>query len=131
MAITRSRHVQTNEVVLDQADFFQGNGFDRVPGLTISSVAVQVFWNNQLQPWPLTDGTPVTNALAAAGYVYWNEIPGAAGFYSVRWRPTGTGYWRVVLTYATGTQTVCLDYDVIPESATVSETGLKAVFVKP
>lgn len=131
MAITRSRRVLANEAVLDQADFFQGNGFDRVAGLTILQVAAKLFWNNQLQVWPLADGSNVTNALVKSGSIYWNEIPGAAGFYNVRWRPTGVGFWRLVLTYAAGTQTVMLDYDVTTEPTATSETGLKASFTKP
>ncbi len=131
MVITRSRRVQTNDVVLDQVDIFQGNGYARVASLTISDVGAKLFWNNQLQPWAFVDGTSIPDTLVVSGYVFWNEIPGAPGFYNVRFRPQGTGYWRLVVTYLAGLQTTCVDYDVLPESATLSETGLRASFIKP
>lgn len=128
MAITRVRRIQTNEAVLDQADFFQGNGYDRVISLTPAAVALKVFQANQFQPWTLVDGSNVTDALVVSGYVYWNEIPGAAGFYSIRWRPTTAGFWRLALTYPAGTQTVLLDYDVYTPPTSPGETGLRASF---
>lgn len=131
MAITRVRRVQTNEVVLDQADFFQSGGFDRVSGLTTVSITAKLFWDNQVQPCVLVDGANVTNVLVAAGSVYWHEIPSASGYYSVRWRPAGTGFWRLVLSYAAGTQVQLFDYDVVSETTAISANGLKASFSKP
>lgn len=132
MVITRLRRVQTNETVLDQADILQGNGYDRVTGLTTSDLTVKVFWNNALQSsWVLADGATIPDALVVSGTVYWHGVPSAAGFYSVRWRPTGTGFWRIELAYATGSQRLILDYDVTPQPASPMETGLRASFSKP
>lgn len=130
MATTRGRLVQINQVILDQADFFQLDGFTRVVGLQPSDLTLQLFFQNQLQPWPLIIGSGVTDALVKSGSVYWNEVPGSPGIYNVRFRPNTTGYWRLLITYAAGTQIMGQDYDVVTQTPVV-ESGLKASFVKP
>lgn len=111
-----SRLTPNNLVVFDQADFFEGNGFTRLTGLVVGQLGSGLFFNNVLQPWPLVSGSLVTDALAVSAKVYWTEIPSAPGYYSVRFRPNGVGYWRLVLTYAAGTQTLIFDHDVIGAS---------------
>lgn len=130
MPTTRGRLVQINQVIIDQADFFQPDGFTRVTGLGVASVTHQLFYNNVLQPWPLLLGTGVTDALVKAGSVYWNEIQGLPGMYNVRFRPNAVGYWRLLITYAPGEQIMGQDYDVVAQVPVV-ESGLKASFVKP
>lgn len=129
MATTRGRVVQANQVVLDQVDFFQPDGFTRVTGLVPASLVSQLFFSNTLQPWPLISGLGVTDTQIAAGFVYFNEFPGVPGFYSVRFRPNSLGYWRNLLTYTAGMQIAAQDFDVV-HSAPAMESGLNASFIK-
>ena len=129
MATTRGRLVQINQVILDQADFFQLDGFTRVPGLTPTDLTGQLFFNNLLQPWPLILGSGVSDALVKSGNVYWNEVSGSTGIYNVRFRPNAMGYWRLLITYPVGTQIMAQDFDVVSQIPLV-ESGLKASFVK-
>jgi len=130
MATTRGRVVQANQVVLDQVDFFQSNGFTRVVGLVPASLVSQIFYNNVLQPWPLVSGLGVMDAQVVSGWIYFNEVAGAPGFYNVRFRPNALGYWRNILTYPAGQQMGAQDYDVV-QSAPAMEQGLNASFIKP
>lgn len=130
MATTRGRLVQINQTILDQADFFQLDGYTRVVGLTVADLTSQVFYNNILMPWPLTNGTPVSNQQVTAGFLYVNEITGAPGNYSVRFRPNAAGYWRINLTYPAGTQILIQDFDVTAEPLQLTGGGMKASFTK-
>jgi hypothetical protein len=127
---TRVRRVFADQTVADQADFFQVDNYTRVTGLTISAVSVIVFWQNIVQPWPLVPGALVTDAQVTAGYIYFNEVVGTPGYYSIRWRPNGIGYWRVITNYPGGEQLSGTDYDVIPPLP-VGATGLTASFLAP
>jgi hypothetical protein len=132
MPTTRGRLVAPNQVVFDQADFFQSDGYTRVLGLTVSQVAIQVYLNNVLQGWTLVDGSAVTEAQIVSGKVYFSPISG--GPYSVRWRPNAIGYWRLILTYPAGSQILAQDYDVSTSTGTSgpsSSTGLQTSFIKP
>jgi hypothetical protein len=130
MATTRGRVVQANQVVLDQVDFFQPDGFTRVVGLIPASLVSQIFYNNTIQPWPLVSGLGVTDAQVTSGRVYFNEVPGSPGFYNVRFRPNALGFWRNLLTYPPGLQISAQDFDVV-QSLPTSEGGLHASFIKP
>jgi hypothetical protein len=130
MATTRGRIVQANQIVLDQVDFFQPDGFTRVVGLTPGQLVSQIFFNNTMQPWPLVAGLGVTDAQVAAGRVYFNEIPGSPGFYNVRFRPNAVGFWRNLLAYPAGTQDAAQDFDVIASTGAL-EAGIKSSFIKP
>jgi len=130
MATTRGRLVQTNQVILDQADFFQSDGFTRVLGLGVADLVAQVFFKNAPQPWALMLGNGVTDAQVKSGTVYWNEVPGSPGFYNVRFRPNAIGYWRLLITYTAGEQIMAQDYDVAAQ-VPLAESGLKASFTKP
>lgn len=130
MATTRGRLVTQNQVVYDQVDFFQSDGFTRVTGLTFSGVVLNVFFENVAQPWPLVNGLGVMDAQVASGQVYFNEVPGSPGFYNVRWRPNALGFWRLLITYVPGQQIEAQDYDVV-QSLPVVESGLSASFIKP
>jgi hypothetical protein len=130
MATTRGRLVQINQTILDQADFFALDGFTRVQGLTISDVVGQLFFLNQAQPWPLVTGIGVTDAQVVSGKVYFNEVQGSPGYYSIRWRPNALGYWRMSMTYPAGMQVLAQDFDV-GQAATPPASGVKASFTKP
>jgi hypothetical protein len=129
MATTRGRIVQANQVVLDQVDFFESDGFTRVTGLIVSSLVSQIFYNNTIQPWPLVSGLGVTDVQVAAGKVYFNEVPGNPGFYNVRFRPNALGFWRNLLTYPAGQQISAQDFDVV-QNAPATEQGLSASFIR-
>ncbi len=122
------RVVQANQTTILQADFFQGDGFTRVPGITKTQLSLDLFFNNALQVWPLVDGLTVTDAQIASGRVYFNEIASSPGYYSVRFRPDAVGYWRCILTYFTVPQIVACDVDVLPASSLVP--GTTASFIK-
>ena len=130
MATTRGRVVQANQVVFDQVDFFLSDGFTRVARLVPGNLEPQVFFNNSPQAWPIVAGNTVSDAQVNAGQLYFSEIPGLLGYYSLRFRPNALGYWRIVLTYPAGLQISAQDFDVV-QSAPAMESGLKASFVKP
>ena len=130
MATTRGRLVQINQTIIDQADFFEPNGFTRVIGLSITDLTHEIFFNNILQPWHLVDGSSVSDAAVVSGKVYWNEVPGSLGFYNVRFRPNAIGYWRNLVTYTAGTQIMAQDFDVVSQ-VPQAESGLRASFTKP
>ena len=130
MITTRARLVPHNQTVVDPVDFFQGDGFTRLTGVTPTGLALQVFFDNQIQPWPLQTGLSILDAQVASGTIYFNEIPGSPGFYSLRFRPDAVGYWRINLSYATGAQVIIHDFDVTGE-APAEERGLKSSFLRP
>lgn len=129
MPTTRGRQVYNNQVVYDQADFFQLDGYTRVSGLTPLNLTLEVYYNNALQPWSLIVGAGISDTQVISGHVYWDDT---GRIYGVRWRPSAVGYWRVLITYPQGAQILGQDYDVgsgtgiMPPSA-----GLKASFVGP
>lgn len=125
---TQGRLLRVNQTVIDQVDFFQVDGFTRVAGLTHVNLGARLFFDNALQPWTLGNGAGLTDQLVTAGGVYFHEITGAPGHYSVRFRPNAAGYWRLLLTYAAGQQIVAHDYDVVMEPSS-KQAGLKASFV--
>lgn len=128
---TRGRQVFINQTVLDQADYFQMDGFTRVVGLTPAQLVGEVFFNNTSQPWVLTDGSSIIDSAIMSGKLYVNELVGQPGHYSVRFRPNAVGYWRVLLTYTAGQQISAQDYDVLAQGGPPTDQGLKATFTKP
>lgn len=125
--ITRGeRRISIHQVVLDQADFFQNDGFTRRVGLTVADLTSQLFYNNVLLPWPLIDGVSVSDGHLKAGSLYFHEIVGTPGNYSLRLRPNTTGYWRVLVVYAAGQQILSRDYDISAEP--LPSGGLTASF---
>jgi hypothetical protein len=129
MLTSRGRVVPTSQVAFDQVDFFQGDGFTRVTGLTASVLSSQIFFSNVQQPWFLVPGLFVTDTQVASGAIYFNEIPSAPGFYTVRWRPNGVGYWRLLISYVAGLQIEVTDYDVVSNQSVAP--GLSASFIRP
>jgi len=127
-ATTRGRVVQANEVVLDQADFFAGDGFTRVVGLIPSDLVSTIFYENEAQPWPLLSGVGVTDEQVVSGNVYVHEVPGQPGYYNVRFRPNTLGYWRNLLSYPAGKQVLAQDFDV-KQSLPTGTGGLSASLI--
>lgn len=126
--IVRSRQVFHNELVLAQAEFFDSDNYTPLSGLTPSDLTCQVFFDNILQPWSLLLGAGVSDSLVTSGQVFWSEIPAAAGTYSVRFRPSGIGFWRVRLAYPTGEQLLSYEFDVLAKPHVT--TGLQTSFIK-
>lgn len=91
---------------------------------------MQIFYNNIAQPWPFIDGSTTSDAQVASGNVYWVEIPGSPGNYNVRFRPNAIGFWRLLITFVSGTQIMGQDYDVVSQ-VPLAESGLRASFTKP
>lgn len=127
--VTRGRLVRINETVYEQADFLDPDVFTRRAGLTLLDITSTLFFNNVLQPWTLTNGAPISDNLVTSGSVYFHEISGAPGYYSVRLRPNAAGYWRLVLSYAAGQQIVAQDY-VVTADVPQLQGGLTASFTK-
>ncbi len=117
------RLIPNNQTIVDFLDFFENDGFTRISG--ISPLQAQVFVNGVPQSWTTIDGTSVGDAQVVAGYVYWSEA--TTGFYSVRWRPSSVGFWRLSFTYSTVPQIVTLDYDVVTSNP--SQGGLNVSLV--
>lgn len=126
--VVYGRLIPINRVVIDQADIFAPDDFTRITGLTVADITTTLFYNNIAQPWPLITGVTVTDAQIAAGNVYFNEITGQPGFYSLRFRPNAVGFWRIALTYDAGSKALAFNYDIVPEMPLVA-SGLKASFV--
>lgn len=134
MATTRGRLVAANQVVYDQADFFQIDGFTRITGLVPANLTCQVFFNNALQSWPMVSGATVTDPQVVAGKVYWQEVGVSTGIYNVRFRPNAVGYWRLLITYPAGSQILAQDFDVTTAGINGTSgdgTGLITNFIKP
>ena len=127
---TRGREVFVNQLVHDQVDYFLLDGFTRATGLTVSDIALQIFFNNSPQNWNFLNGAAVSDSQVVAGNVYFHEVSGQPGIYNVRWRPTAVGYWRTLLTYTVGQQIMAQDFDVRAEQPKVA-AGLRASFSKP
>jgi len=131
MPITiRGEIVQANQVVLDQVDFFQSDNYTRVTGLIPSSLVSKIFYNNVQQSWPLISGLGIPDAHVTSGYIYFNEIPGNPGFYSIRFRPNAIGFWRNLLSYPAGQQIVAQGFDVIQNASAVGQ-GLSTSLINP
>jgi hypothetical protein len=126
--VVYGRLIPINRVVIDQADIFAPDDFTRITGLTIADLTATLFYNNLAQPWAFVDGSTVTDAQAASGNIYFNEIIGQPGFYSVRFRPNAVGFWRLCLSYDAGSRALSFGYDAVPEMPPVA-SGLKASFV--
>ena len=126
--VVYGRLIPINRVVIDQADIFAPDDFTRVVDLVVADLTATLFYNNVAQPWVFLTGVTVTDAQVAAGNIYFNQIIGQPGFYSVRFRPNAVGFWRLALSYTAGTRALALGFDVVPEIPMVA-SGLKASFV--
>ncbi len=126
MPTTRGRFVGPNEVIFDQADLFQSDGYTRASGVTVSAITLHLYYNNSLTNWTLADGSVISDAGVVSGRVYWSPLSG--GPYSIRWRPNAIGYWRLVINYPTSSQILAQDYDVVDLSSGAG--GFLATFVR-
>jgi hypothetical protein len=109
------RLISAGVLAYDQLDFFFPAGsVSRVAGIPVSGLQMQLFVNNQVLAWPLVDGTMVPDSGVSAGSVYFNEIPAAPGFYSIRFFPNRVGFFRLVFLNPSYSAEVEKEYDVLP-----------------
>jgi hypothetical protein len=91
-----SRLISAGVLAFDQIDIFlSGQAFVRMQGLTASAITVSAFVNNIALPWPLLDGSSTSDASISSGKFYFNEILGSSGYYSLRFFPDRTGFWKI------------------------------------
>jgi hypothetical protein len=126
------RLLSAGSLVRDQIDLYLPSGsINRIQGYALSGLSLALFFNNSPVAWPLADGTLVPDSSVSAGTVYFNEIQGSPGFYSVRFFPDAVGFWRIVLTAAPLQTERVLSYDVAPAGSFKSgQGGLIASFVE-
>lgn len=122
------RVLSVNNVVLEQVDFLQGDFYTRVHNLTVADLTLVAFFNNVPLVWPLTSGNGIGDAQVKTGFFYFSELS-IPGYYGLRFRPNAIGFWRVVVNYPAGVQSIALDYDVLQPIEMTG--GLKAQFIKP
>jgi hypothetical protein len=124
------RSIPTGSLVRAQADFFNPAGsFTRVTGLAYTAVSVNVFFNNAAVVWGVSDGSSTQDSSISSGSIYFHEISGNPGFYSVRFYPDRVGYWRVVLkTTSPVSSESIMEFDVVPTANLLP--GLNASFAK-
>lgn len=124
-----SRSISAAALVRDQIDLYTPPGsIIRATGITVADVSVIVFANNALLAWTLLDGSAVPDSSISAGSVYFNEISGSPGFYSVRFYPDRTGFWKLVYSVPSITAEVVREFDIVPQSAFATANGLNASF---
>lgn len=125
------RLVSAGVLIRDQVDFFlPGGGSNRVSRIGVSQLSLAVFAENVLLAWPLADGLAVPDSSVSAGTVYFNEIAESPGFYSVRFFPDRTGYWRVVLKDIALSAEVIREFDIGPAGPIGPPNGLNATFLQ-
>lgn len=129
MVSVKTRQVYTNQTAYDQVDLVEADGVTRIVGVVPGDLGFTLFYNNVVVLWDLVSGSGVTDSMVKSGEAYWNQIPGAAGFYSFRFRPNALGYWRAVFSYADVPQVLALEYDVVADPKIVP-TGLTTSFIK-
>lgn len=113
-----SRLVQVGSVLKAQLDFYVSPGSTvRAVGLSVNDIAPVLFRNNVQLGWPVVDGGNVLDSAISAGALYFNEISGAPGYYSLRFYPDSTGFWRVVSPYGDIDQ--ILEFDFVSSSSLI------------
>jgi hypothetical protein len=126
------RTISSGVLARSQADIFNPAGSEtRQSGIVPSGLTLSLFVNNSLIPWTLQDGSSVPDSSVSAGYIYFNEIAGAPGFYSVRFFPDRVGFWRMVLKVGMTSAEVITEFDVVPATISNANGGLNASFMKP
>ena len=126
-----SRLIAAGTVVYDQPDFFNPPGV-RAVGVVPANLSLTLFLNNGLLSWPLIDGSAVADSSVSSGSIYFNEISGSNGYYSIRFFPHQIGFWRLIIKHSAFNQEVIKKYDIIA-SGSLSPTGtsgLNAAFVR-
>lgn len=125
------RIVSAGSLVRDQLDVYNPpDSFTRSTGTQPTGISVKLFVNNAPVSWPVQDGSGVADSSIGAGTVYFNEIPGSPGFYSIRFFTDRPGFWRLVILIAATSAESVKEYDVIPAQQGSTSGGLNATFVR-
>jgi hypothetical protein len=123
------RIISAGSLARAQADFFFPTGSsNRITNILYSSIQSKLFFNNSILPWQLVDGTSVLDSSISAGKIYFNEISGNLGYYSVRFFPDKIGFWRLILKNISSDPEVVLEFDTTSPQA--PSGGLNASFTK-
>ena len=124
------RQLSAGQLIRDQIDLFMPAGsINRVTGESFISLTLNIFVDNGLLSWPLADGSAVADFSVSAGTVYFNQIAGSPGYYSVRFFPDRMGFWRLIFREVTLNQEIILSYDVASANPGPASLELNASFV--
>lgn len=124
-----TRTVFAGQPIFEQVDFFKVDGITRQQGIAPSDLTVKLFVGSMDVPWSVVSGTGIADVVISSGKVYFQEFE--AGYYSFRFFPNMLGLWRIVLTWAAGTQGVSQSYDVQAKPNLTAGLGLRSSFTKP
>ena len=107
-----ARTIASGRLAFSQADFFESG--HRKLGIAWSDLQMSMFVDGEVLSWMLVDGTFASDSSVGAGLVFFNEMPGAVGFYLVRFFPDMPGFWRIVLRHPVlGTESI-FECDAVP-----------------
>lgn len=123
-----NRSVPTSTLIFDQVALYAVDGVTRVTSAAFSGFTLKVFLNGAVQSWTIAAGAGVQNAQISAGTVYFQEISGAPGFYSVRMFLPAPGFWTFSLRYNPVVQESVLSYDARSSSSDCGSSGITASF---
>jgi hypothetical protein len=124
------RLVSSGSIIRDQIDIYTpAGGIIRKTGEVYSQLTLNVFVDNGLLAWPLADGTLIADSSVAAGTIYFNEIAGSPGYYSVRFFPDRIGFWRLIFREMALGEEMILSYDVASAQPGAPSTDLNASFI--
>ena len=115
-----SRITFSNYVIHDQIDLKYGGG-GRITGQTFEDITLVIFHNNARLDWNLS-GEILPPSIVNSGTVYFYEISGSPGFYSVVFMPHLVGFFRVVISY--DGQEIIREYDVLPDMTISYDTNV-------
>lgn len=105
------------------------NSQDRVLDVLVGDLSLNLFVNNVKYNWDILDGSSVLDSNISPGSIYFNEISGSPGFYSVRFYPDKTGYWYTSYVYSVNSLEIVRDYDLVPRNFFgSSSSGIVASF---
>ena len=116
--------LNSGSVICDQLVIYNpANSFTRDTGIVISDLTLTLFVNNVSVNWSLVDGSSILDYQISPGYIYFNEISGNPGFYSLRFFPDRIGYWNLSLVYSGTTVEYVREFDVVPAGSFGSTTS--------
>jgi hypothetical protein len=128
-----SRLVAAGAVIHDQLDFFLPlTSINRLTGVVVANLTFSQFVNSSELAWPLADGSAVADSSISSGTVYFHEISGNPGFYSIRFLPDRIGFWRLIFRNASIGAEPIKEFDVVASGSLkpTSSSGLVASFVQ-
>jgi hypothetical protein len=118
------RLISAGALAYEQLDFFFPSGsISRATGITASDLRMSLFVNNTFLHWDLTDGAAVPDSAISSGHVYFNEISGSPGYYSVRFFPDRVGYFRFVFIHSAYSIELEKEFDILPPGVLRPSSG--------